>query len=313
MSLWEDALDDRVAAARSWPGHTGNWGRWPNNRGALNLITAEATQRGLAASRTGEVVPCARPLTLHDPLYDKPQATHEMDYVRVLDPEGRCQSAGDRIGFRVHGLVNTHIDAFSHCGFDGRCFNGAPFKDVIDEKTGANAMDITDMTRIVTRGVFVDVARARGIKGIEPGDSVKPHEIAEAVKRIAPGDAIVIRTGVTLTGGRRPGRRPDGEMEAHGSIGGLHAECIDMIGRADAAVVASDSGSDAYPSPVPECESPVHRLALVYWGMPLVHNMGLEELGEACAAQKRNDFLFVVSALNVPRATGSLCTPLAIL
>ena len=102
-------------------------------------------------------------------------------------------------------------------------------------------------------------------------------------------------------------------MEAHGSIGGLHASCIDMIGRADAALIASDCGSDTYPSPVPECESPVHRLALTFWGMPLVHNMDLEALALLCANQSRDEFLFMVSALNFPRATGSPCTPIAVL
>ena len=87
-----------------------------------------------------------------------------------------------------------------------------------------------------------------------------------------------------------------------------------MIGRAGGSVVASDSPSDTFPSPIEEiCEAPVHRLSLVFWGMPLVHNMDLEELGRVCAETRRNDFLFVVSALNVPHATGTLCTPVAVL
>ena len=41
--------------------------------------------------------------------------------------------------------------------------------------------------------------------------------------------------------------------------------------------------------------------------------MDLEDLGRICAEEGLDDFLFVVSALNIPRATGALCTPLAIL
>lgn len=303
----------KAGAGLNWPGHTGNWHKWPNNRGAVNAITPAATLRGLASVRTGQVLPLARPLALTDPCYPSIPATHEMEYVKNLDPEGRCQSAGDRIGVRVHGLVNTHIDALAHVGYQGYCFNGLRFDDVIDRKTGANTLDVTEVAGIVTRAVFVDVAKARNVVGLMPGDSVKPHEVADAVARAKEGDAIVIRTGVTVTGGNPPGIGSDGEKLAHGSIGGLHADCVDLIGRAGISVIASDCGNDSYPSGIPECESPVHRLAEVFWGIPLVHNMDLEKLSVACAAQARDDFLFIVSALNVPRATGSPCTPLAIL
>jgi len=298
---------------RAWPGHVGNWHRWPNDRGALNLITPQATRRGMGAVRTGRTIRCARPLRLADPATGKKAASWEMEFIKELDDTGTCQSASDWVSYRTHGLVNTHIDSFSHVGFKGYCFNGHRFVDVIDMEAGSKRCDVRDVMGIVTRGVFVDVARRRGIAGLVPGDCVRPEEIAPAVARMEPGDAIVIRTGVTNTGGHAPGIGADGKPEYHGRIAGLHADCIDLIGRAGGVVVASDCGSDTYPSPIPACESPVHRLALVFWGMPLVHNMDLEELGEVCAAEGRDDFLFMVSALNIPRATGSICTPLAVL
>jgi hypothetical protein len=61
------------------------------------------------------------------------------------------------------------------------------------------------------------------------------------------------------------------------------------------------------------CKSPVHVLCLAFYGIPLLHNMDLEALAQACAVQERDNFMFVVSPLNVPKATGSLCTPVAIL
>jgi len=295
---------------RKWPGHIGNWGRWDNDRGALNLITPQVTQRGLAASRTGQVFSCARPTIAADPVYKTPGVIHEMSYVGTPYKDKDLQSAGDKITFHVHGMINTHIDAFAHCGYKGYAFNGRRFADVVDMENGARQQDSTDLHGIVTRGIFVDVARARGVRGLPPGDCVRPEDIEETVKRIEPGDGIVIRTGVTLTHGI-PAR--EGQDE-HGTIAGLHAECIDMVGRAGGCVVASDSPSDTFPSPIGDlCEAPVHRLSLVFWGMPLVHNMDLEALGRACAEQGRTDFLFMVSALNVPRSTGTLCTPVAVL
>ena len=38
-----------------WPYRTFNWRRWPDQRGALNLIDAAATARGVAAVETHQV------------------------------------------------------------------------------------------------------------------------------------------------------------------------------------------------------------------------------------------------------------------
>lgn len=298
---------------RKWPGHTGNWGRWPNDRGALNLLTPEVALRGLRAARTGEAVPCARPLCKKDPLRDTPMATHEMLTAGKWDkdPTRNVQSASDIVQFRVHGMVNTHIDAFSHIGFEGYGFNGIPFAELVTMEEGSKRCDITDALSIVTRGVFVDVARARGVRCLEPGDSVKPEEVAEAAERLQPGDAFVLRIGQTLNGGLPP--TPE-SPERHGTWAGLHVDTVELLARKDVAVIASDSVSDTFPSPVIEhCKSPVHVLCLAFYGIPLVHNMDLERLGELCAQQQRNDFLFTVAPLHLPRATGSLCNPVVVL
>ena len=282
-------MDHLPEPFRAWPGHVGNWGRWPgNDRGALNLITPEAVMRGVGSVKLGRVVPCARPVALSDPNRpDVPPAIHEMVYHHALGKKGECNSAGDRLSMRVHGMLNTHIDAFSHVGFHGYGFDGVPFDEMVDPSTGASRYDVTDM---------------------------RPQDLEGVMDRLLPGDAMIVRTGVTLTGGKAGARYPDGSVNIHYPIAGLHAECIDLLAGRDISVLASDSPSDTYPSPVPEySESPVHRLCLAFWGIPLVHNMDLEQLGDLCAQTGRHDFLFMVSALNFPRATGSPCTPVAVL
>ncbi len=308
-------MNDIPEAFLPWPGHTGNWNRWPNDKGALNLITPEATLRGTRAVRMGLVIPCAREIRLSDPANSEIiPASHEMLYVRNVDVGGRCNSAGDRITFRIHGMLNTHIDAFSHVGFHGYSFNGRRFDDSVNMATGAGVLDITDMTGIVTRGVFFDVARHRGVDGLKPSEFVTPADLKPMLDLIESGDAAVIRTGVTLTGGEAATPGPDGKPNIHYPIAGFHADCIEMLARKEVCLLASDSPSDAYPSPLRAvCESPVHRLCLVFYGMPLVHNMDLEELGRQCFENQRSDFMFTVSALNIPHATGSPCTPLAVL
>ena len=325
-------MDNRTAipdALDRWPGHTGNWTRWPNDRGALNLVTRDVTLRGLRAARTGEAIPCARPLQTKYPVGESPQATmssrteaspasHEItfvgDYGDVRKELGkRPQISFDRLSFNVHGLLNTHIDAFAHVGFEGYGFNGHPFKSMVTMDGGAMKCDVCDSLAIVTRGVFIDVARKRRVKCLDPGDYVTAKDIAEAAEQIQPGDAFIIRVGGT-SNYIQPVNEARPMSGTRRVLAGLHTDCIELLAAKDIAVLGSDSANDTYPNPSPElCQTPVHVLCLAFYGIPLVHNMDLESLGDACAAQGRDNFLFIINALNIPRGTGSLCTPVAVL
>lgn len=293
-------------ALRAWPGHTGNWGRWPNDRGTLNLVTPAVVLRGLAAARTGEVIACARPVTSHDPVRPTPGAWHKM--ISAGDYDLDVLSAKDGGYIRTHSVMNTHIDAFAHIGYKGFGFNGRPFAETVSMEQGAMACDIAGAGPVVTRGVFVDVARRRGVAHLLPGEPVRVEELRHL--DLLPGDAVVIRIGGTL----EPGLPPNPDTDPHGVIAGLDAACIAFLASKDISVLATDFGADVFPPDRPEdCKLPVHVLALTFYGIHIVHNMDLERLGEVCVAQGRDDFLFVVSPLNFPRVTGSPATPLAIL
>lgn len=313
MSGEVSSIPSELAA---WPGHTGNWGRWPNDRGTLNLLTPEVTRRGLAASTSGQVISCGRPLSLDDVGRSTPGASVEM--MTAGDLKIEVQSAKDQMSFRTHGLLNTHIDAISHYGYHNYGFNGAKFSDYVTVENGSRRWDIAGAGPIVTRGIFVDVARKRGVEYFEPGEAVMPEEIADAVELLLPGDAIVIRTGATLKRGTAPDREDDPHYTRDPHEGmfcaGLHPDCVELFGRKDVSVIATDTPNERLPVPRPTlCRSPVHVLALTIYGIHLIHNMNLEQVGEVCATQSRNSFLFMVSPLNVPGATGSLVAPVAVL
>jgi len=294
---------------RDWPGHTGNWGRWPNHRGALNLITPEVVKRGLATVRDGEVVSCARRVSFTDPLRPGPAGGLRM-IPSLYSATSRYNALGDELTFRTHGVVNTHIDAFSHVGFDGLAFDGLPYAEVITMQDGALQLDVTAHGPIVTRGILADVARKRGVDALAPGDWVRPEEIEAEAAQVEPGDAFLIRTGMTV----RPGLAPDGKSGHHGTLAGVHWDCLELLAARDIAVFATDCGADVYPGPPGKpVNSPIHMLCLVMYGIPIVHNMDLEPLARRCAELRRNTFMFTVAPLNVPRATGSAVTPVAVL
>jgi hypothetical protein len=56
----------------------------------------------------------------------------------------------------------------------------------------------------------------------------------------------------------------------------------------------------------------VHQCALVAMGVHLLDNLMLGRLLEACARQRRWEFLFTVAPLRVDRGTGSPVNPIAV-
>ncbi|MFE2756367.1 cyclase family protein [Actinosynnema sp. NPDC059335] len=275
---------------KDWPGHTGNWGRWPNDRGTLNLLTPESTLRGIRAVRTGEVFTCARPVVGLSTLEKYPQ------------PEGfDLGGMGDHIkSFDPHHGP-THIDGLGHIFFKGYGFNGYSIDEVFDE-TGTRKLSMMNEVGIVTRGVFVDVARRRGVDALADDDCVYVEDIADAAERLQPGDAFVVRLG------------PRRNLESVDPSAGFHYECVELIASKDAAVLASDSPSDRFPSATPEIAwAPIHTLAETFYGIPLIHDMDLQAVGETCAARGRDDFLFIASPPNIHGTTGQLVQPLIVL
>ena len=207
-------------------------------------------------------------------------------------------------------MVNTHLDALAHVGHDGKGFNGTDFGDMVTKEGGVKIAAISDARAIVTRGVLIDIARMRGVSHLHPGEYVKPEEIESVADRLEPGDAALIRTGATL----EDGLPPTDDSCRHGTWQGLHPECVEVLGGRDISVLATDCGGDVFPSPYGHIvRSPVHTLCLTYYGIHLLHNMDLESLSQICTEQDRFSFLFVVTALHMERATGSLTSPVAVL
>ena len=305
--------EERLPDPATWPGHTGNWNRWPNDLGTLNLVTPEVTRRGIGSVATGQVVSLSRPVTDREPIRGDLCFEHTMLSAGAWDLEpDRPESlnSADHVAYRTHGMVNTHLDALAHVGHNGKGFNGIEFGDLVTKEDGVKRASISNARAIVTRGVLIDVARRRGVSHLHPGEFVRPEEIEAAASEIEPGDAALIRTGATL----EDGLPPTDDSCRHGTWQGLHPECVEVLGGLDVSVLATDSGGDVFPSPYGHMvRSPVHTLCLAYYGIHLLHNMDLESLGDLCAQTQRRSFLFVVTALHMERATGSLTSPVAVL
>ena len=304
---------DMAPNPQTWPGHTGNWGRWPNDRGTLNLLGPQATLRGVGAVAEGRVISLSRPVTAKEPIRGDVCFEQQMLAAGAWDLEPDRQeslNASEKVSYRTHGMVNTHLDALAHVGHKGKGFNGHGFSDMASLEEGVKIAPISAARGIVTRGVLIDIPRGRGVRCLQPGECAMPEEMEAAAELLEPGDAALVRVGGTLA----EGVPPTAGGNRHGTWQGLHPECVEVLGKRDISVLATDCPGEVFPSPYGHIvRSPVHTLCLTYYGIHLLHNMDLEELAASCAQQGRSSFLFVVLPLHMERATGSLVSPAAVL
>jgi kynurenine formamidase len=301
-----------------------NWGRWGDDDqlGTLNLVTPSKRMTAASLVRVGEVVSCAWDVGGSPPAdqpFGPPQrfmvATGQglTDEHRVTAPwrvNDRSAGALEHLGLVYHGHTVTHIDGLSHIFWDGKMYNGKP-AELVTASVGATHHAITALSEgIVTRGVLLDAAEARGVDWLEPGDAVLPEDL-EACEtrhgaRVEEGDVILLRTGY---GKKVREKGPDNVAQA--GRAGWHAACLPWFAERGVAAIACDTAQDAQPSGYKTVRAPIHAVGIVAMGLWLIDNCDLEALASTCTRLGRFDFLFTLAPLRWVGATGSPANPLA--
>jgi kynurenine formamidase len=220
----------------------------------------------------------------------------------------------------------THWDGLAHAAYGagphGRSlYNGFAASTVTDE--GAERLGIHLITSLVSRGVLLDVARAKGLEILDPGYPITAEDLDAACALggvvIEPGDVVLVRTGqaahLALPG--RPGLAgapPVRDLLAYTwPTPGLTTATAEWLHDRDVAAVATDTlVLEVYPCEDPDIFLPVHLLHLVEMGMTQGQNWFLDELADACAADGRYEFLLDATPLPFTHALGSPVNPVAV-
>lgn len=293
-----------------------NWGRWgaDDEIGTLNLITDEVVRQAAAEVRTGRRIPLALPLRQDgvqtglmpgrvNPLHTMVQINQE-----IFGP-GTVACSDDAVTMGLQAA--THWDALTHVSHSGRLYNGRP-ADSITPHGGAEFSGIDKARHIVSRGVLLDVARARGVDRLDGGHAVTPEDLEAAEEfagtRVRAGDIVLVRTGqiqVYLAGNK----------EAYGYPSpGLSIRTPEWFHARDVAAVANDTLTfEIFPPEIEDLWLPVHALDLVEMGMLQGQNWNLEKLSTACGETGR--YVFLLSAMPEPfvGGTGTPVAPVAVL
>jgi kynurenine formamidase len=310
-----------------------NWGRWgPDDQiGTLNLIDGAARLRGVAAVREGAAFALGLPMSSDQGIqigFVKGRVNPARSMVSVNqplspDPEWIATSE-DVVTFAMQ--CATHWDGLAHASYGAgpegaKLYNGFPASSITED--GAGKLGVHLVTSLVSRGVLLDVARAKGVEILEPGYPISPEDLdaasALAGLTVEKGDVVLVRTGqaahLALPG--RPGLRgaaPVRDLVAYTwPTPGLTVATAGWFHARDVAAVATDTMVlEVYPCEDEALYLPVHLLHLVEMGMTQGQNWFLDELADACAADGRYEFLLDATPLPFTNALGSPVNPVAL-
>jgi kynurenine formamidase len=293
---------------------------WPSRYGAhdkagsLNEITPEHVAAASRIVRHGRVIDLSHELHERIPVF--PGRSFRQFLTTTAHQTNRRATGGGPEGLgrnHVNWIVEqvastsqlgTHIDALSHLQIGDRIYNGHRLDDIAEEY-GVNTLGIETLPQIVTRGLMLDIAAARGHERLSPGTVITPADAEAALDRAGleaqPGDAAFFHTGwgslwddpeVYLAGEPGPG------MD-------LAAWLVDRR--------ISLTGCDTWSfGPVPP-EDPnrpfeVPQSLNARHGVVIVENLRLAPL----AAEGIAEFLLIVAHPKPRGATGAWVAPLAV-
>ena len=308
--------------AQTAPTQNGTSQWWPSKygagdqAGALNEITPGKVLEAVRLVRRGRVYDLAH--VLHQDIPAFPGRTFRQylttNYHQInrrqsdAGPEGLGSNSVNWIVEQVTATqqMGTHMDGLNHLQMGDRTYNGFLLADIIEDY-GTNRLGIDTLPQVVTRGLLLDVASARGGERLEPGDVITVADteaaLAAAGLDVRPGDAVFFYTGWGDLWGNDNERYASGEPGPGLALG-------EWLADHRVALTGCDTWSFGPYPPETHCEPFVVPQTLnVRHGVVVVENLRLEE----AAREGVREFLLVISHAKLRGATGAWVAPLAIL
>lgn len=226
-----------------------NAGRWGSNdeMGTANFITPEKRVEAVALVRSGQTISLALNLSRTPTPANPDPISHRM---LLSDPDLSCI---DVFSIAPHGFAVTHLDAIGHVFFHGQIYNNRHAANVVSANGLGFASILALKHGIVTRGILLDVARARGVDWLEPGVGVEPEDLDAAEQlagvHVRRGDAVFVRTGFHA----REAARGEGDPTRRT---GLTARCLPWLHTREVAVYSGDC-VEQMPSPYSKVPLPL--------------------------------------------------------
>jgi kynurenine formamidase len=321
---------DRQLTNEEWRSYfdtLSNWGRWgpDDQKGTLNLIDAAKVAAAAGLVREGRNVSCGRVVEFGNRVSVYEAEDAPLHFVSSTGGRLNADGAGggtDWVGFEIHGLYMTHLDAPSHQIWDRSMYNGHPAA-ALTAESGARAGSVELAgAGVVSRGVLLDVARLVGVESLHEGYSITSEELDAAAAaqgvELEAGDVVLVRTGYGAARrgyrqrvpevGLRPGSTDRGTLP---HLPGLAPASLPWFRHHDIALVGTDTGTESRPSDH-EWVAPFHVVAMTAMGLWVLDNFELEELAGVCEELGRWAFMIVIAPIRFKNTTGSPVNPIAL-
>lgn len=301
-----------------------NWGRWGDDDelGCGNLLTSQATRRGIDSVRLGRRVSLAADLKADGIQVGQP--------ARRYNPILTVTSLNERDKFApgiwegtddlvmMSTCAGTHLDALSHVSYDGFLYNGFPTS-VVTAQYGATKLGAERLPPIVTRGLVLDIARLKGVDALDeisPGYAITADDLDAACEQaqVQPeaGDVILVRTGQMRH--YLAGDRTRYTVGTDFSQPGLSVDAVPWIREYDLAGAFVDTYAyEAFPPTQPDWSDclAVHLLQIRDMGLLQGQNWDFEALAVDCAEDGVSEFLLVAAPEPIVGATSAPVVPIA--
>ncbi len=290
--------------------------------GALNALTTQTVMGALKIPTQGKVYDLG---VLYDRYSFQWPGHSPAEVLSFRTPEG-IKRQGDPAfmkGFKDHwhsnaifisDNVGTQIDSLCHItvGEDDHWYNGYKEKDW-GGNFGPRKACADKMPPIVTRGVLIDVAGARGQVPLPSEYEIGPDELKAVLAKqgvdVQPGDAVFIRTGILSLWGENGADKA--KLAPHDSAGINLAAAKWLVEEKGAVIIGADTSGL-------ECTGkcwkpgqfyPAHVYLLAEQGVYIAEFHYLEDL----AKDKAYEFAYVASTNKIRNATaGFVMRPMAI-
>lgn len=282
------------------------WGP-TDQRGATNYVTPEVTLAAVRSIQNGRILELSHEIKRGHPVLDPFITPMQMnmwavpDTIRPLLKE-HFQATNDvgvfteRIEMCMH--TGTHIDALGHFTIGDEMFNGYHYQ-TSSTNWGLKQLGIEQIPPLITRGVVLDVAAAKGVEHLDGGEVVTVDLLQKALDAarvtLQPGDVVLIRTGWGKYFMKDNAKYTESEP-------GIDVEAARFLTEQKVCAIGADTMAvEVIPNPDPHLVLPVHQLTLVEKGVHLIENVNFEEVMEAGV----HTFCFILLAVKIVGATGA--------
>lgn len=276
--------------------------------GAMNLLNAQKVLEAARLVQRGQVYRLGVPVGRETPAFPPRSAS-----VTVMMPdqfEGATVPSENRMSYADDMFtgwlgVGSQIDSFAHLGIDNVFYNGNHARDFM-RTTGVTRLGVEGIPPMVTRGVLVDMAKARGKPMLDEGEIISADDLRAAMRdqgvEVRQGDVILIHTGWVELLERDPARFGKGEP----GIDNGAAEFLASLGVV--AVGADTWGVEAVPFKNPNRIWEGHQTLLAKNGVHILEVMDTRAL----ARDGAKEFLFVLGQPLLRGAVQAIINPIAI-